>query len=53
MVKKKKNLNSTCFWGHGGKIEKGNEEIFSDEGNNTPHLDEGWIMKIYELSKFS
>jgi len=51
MVKKIKTVLVSGEWWQ-GLIGKGNEEIFSDDGNNAPYLDEGWVMKVYELSKF-
>lgn len=52
MVKKIKTVLDSGEW-HQGLIGKGNEEIFNDDGNNASSLDEGWAMKVYELSKSS
>lgn len=52
MVKKIKIVLVSGKWRQ-GLIGKGNEEIFSNDGNNAPSLDEDWVMKVYELSKFS
>lgn len=48
MVKKIKTVLDSGEW-HKGLIGKGNE----DDNNNASSLDEGWAMKVYELSKFS
>lgn len=51
MVKKIKTVLDSGEW-HQGLTGKGNK-IFRDDGNNALSHDEGWAMKVYELSKFS